>query len=269
MSVDFQTSRSWQSRRLDRKPLRFKALRVPKLKPAIVSPLFGLCCLAADVGNPERRVEHNVVVSEHDPKVRIELPKPVQYIGGDRFVLLEIADCELHAFVEANGEGKVRRLYWIQFEGYLPTKPELKHTYNSPWHTAIGGLDFYVDVWIRRQTDKITPGSDAEHLVALLRSKEYKLPGEMMFARLVHLLDKQKRKELMIIYAEDLASTGFTADELKKGGKAYDQWPAIKRSLVQRAKNRIRIKNAQFVGANPEVPQRCAARCESGLAIGW
>ena len=30
-----------------------------------------------------------------------------------------------------------------------------------------------------------------------------------MYVRLVHLLDKEKRKELMIIYGEDLAPTGF------------------------------------------------------------
>ena len=50
------------------------------------------------------------------------------------------------------------------------------------------------------------------------------------------------RKELMIIYGEDLASTGFTAADLKKGGKAYDQWPAIERNLVERAESRIKIK---------------------------
>ncbi len=33
----------------------------------------------------------------------------------------------------------------------------------------------------------------------------------MKYVRLVHLLDEQRRKELMIIYGEDLAPTGFTA----------------------------------------------------------
>ena len=57
-----------------------------------------------------------------------------------------------------------------------------------------------------------------------------------MYVRLVHLLDEQKRKELMIIYGEDLAPTGFTAADLKKGGKAYDQWPVSENGLVKRAK---------------------------------
>ena len=41
----------------------------------------------------------------------------------------------------------------------------------------------------------------------------------MMDVRLVHLLDAEKRKELMIIYGEDLASTGFTAADLRKRAK--------------------------------------------------
>lgn len=59
----------------------------------------------------------------------------------------------------------------------------------------------------------------------------------------MHLLDEQKRKELMIIYGEDLAPTGFTAADLKKGGKAYDRWPTIEKRLVERAKKKIKIES--------------------------
>src|ERR1700759_2394457 len=86
---------------------------------------------------PERKVSGNVVTSERDPKVRIELPRTVQYAGADRWVLYDIADCELHAFVEADKDKNVQRLYWIQFEGYVPTRPELHHTYDSPRHETI------------------------------------------------------------------------------------------------------------------------------------
>ena len=53
-----------------------------------------------------------------------------------------------------------------------------------------------------------------------------------MLVRLVHLLNEQKRRELMIICAEDLAPTGFTAADLQKGGKARNQWPAIEKGLI-------------------------------------
>ncbi len=193
--------------------------------------------------NPERKVEHNVIVSERDPKVRIELPKTVQYVGADRWILLDIADCELHAFVEADGQGNVQRLYWVQYEGYVPTRPELKHQYNSPRHTTIGGLDFYVDTSIRARNEKVTARSDREHIETLIRAKGYKMPAGMMYVRLVHLLDEEKRKELMIIYGEDLSPTGFIAGDLEKGGKAYDQRVAIEKGLVERGKKKIVIED--------------------------
>jgi len=185
---------------------------------------------------PERKAEGNVLTSERDPKVRIRLPESAQYVGADRWVLYDIADCELHAFVEADPQKNVERLYWVQFEGYLPTKPELAHEYDSPRHVQIGGLDFFVDTWVKSNDARQRPGSDGEHIRALIRAKGYKLPAGMMCVRLVHLLDEQKRKELMIIYGEDVAATGYTAADLDKGGKAHnDRWPAIEKGLIERA----------------------------------
>jgi hypothetical protein len=45
------------------------------------------------------------------------------------------------------------------------------------------------------------------------------LAGLLREARLLHLLDEEKRRELMINYGEDLLPTGFTAGELSEGGK--------------------------------------------------
>jgi hypothetical protein len=216
------------------------------LRWAIVLFLATAGSLGAQTSTPERKVENdNVIISERDPKVRIELPKWATYVGADRWVLYGIADCELHALVEAK-EKNVQRLYWIQFEGYLPSEPELKHQYDSAWHTTIGGRDFYVDTWTSGNGDKTTPGSDLEHIQALIRAQGYKMPAGMMIVRLVHLLDEQKRKELMIIYGEDLAPTGFTAADLQKDGKAYDQWPAIEKDLVERAKSKIKIERTEL-----------------------
>jgi hypothetical protein len=211
------------------------------VKSAIVVIFFG-CCLAAAATAPERRVENdNVIISERDPKVRIELPQSVQYVGADRWELYDIADCELHAFVDADEHKNVQRLYWIQFEGYLPSKPDLHHKYDSPRRAMIGGLDFYVDTWVKLTSEKITPGSDEEHIQSLIRAKGFKLPAGMMSVRLVHLLDQARRKELMIIYSEDVAPTGFTAADLASGGKAHDRWPAIEEGLIERAKENVRI----------------------------
>jgi len=84
-------------------------------RPIVVLALSFLCgaTLMAQAAPPERKVVGNVVTSERDPAVRIELPKAAQYVGADRWVLYGIANCELHAFVEADAQKKVQRLYCI------------------------------------------------------------------------------------------------------------------------------------------------------------
>jgi hypothetical protein len=208
-----------------------------RLLSLAIAPAF----LFQQPGAPERKVAGSAVSSSHDPQVQIHLPESAQYVGADRWILYGIADCELHAFVEADAQHIVQRLFWIQFEGYVPSKPELAHTYDSPRHTAIGGLDFYLDTWPRADGEQTKPGSDREHMEALILSKGYKMPAGMMYVRLVHLLDANKRKELMIIYGEDLAPTGFTAAELAEGGKARAQWQALENALVARALKSISL----------------------------
>ena len=200
--------------------------------------------LTAQSTSPERRVTNNVISSERDPAARIGLPKTAHYVGADRWVLYDIADCELHAFVESDAEKTVRRLYWVQFEGYVPSRPQLHHTYDSPKHTTIGGMDFFVDTWVRTKEEPSKSGSDVEHVLALVNAKGYRMPAAMMYVRLVHLLDEAKRKELMIIYGEDLPSTGFSATDLNEGGKAHDRWPGLADALLKRAEGRLRIEAA-------------------------
>jgi len=207
----------------------------------ILAMQCALLCGSLAGANPERKIEGSRVISQHDPAVDIRLPNSAQYAGADRWILYDIADCELHAFVEADAQHNVQRLYWVQFEAYVPSRPELKHTYDSPQHTQIGGMDFYVDTWARASNEETTPGSDREHIEALIRAHGYKMPPGMIYVRLVHLLDEQKRKELMIIYGEDVAATGFAAADLGEGGKAHDRWPQIAKGLVERAQQKIAV----------------------------
>lgn len=163
-------------------------------------------------------------------------------MGADRWVLYGIADCELHLFVEADGDQKIERLFWIQFEQYLPTKLDLHHHYESQRRTRIGGMEFLVDTWMKSPNDNVTSGSDEEHVLNLLKARKYKLPADMISVRLVHLLDDATRKELMIIYSENAERTGFQTADLRKRGKALDQWPDIESGLIARATASVRIQ---------------------------
>ncbi len=65
-----------------------------------------LCCsvMGSQEKSPERLVRANVLTSERDPSIQIELPKQVRYVGGDRWLLFGIADCEIHVFVQADAK---------------------------------------------------------------------------------------------------------------------------------------------------------------------
>ena len=108
-------------------------------------------CLSCRAAAPERAVLDNTVISSSDPGVEIKLPRYVHYLGSDRFLLTDprlgnFDACELYVFVDPKDGRHGDRFYWIQFEAYLPDHPSLQHTYYSPRHATLGGLDFYVDL---------------------------------------------------------------------------------------------------------------------------
>ena len=196
-----------------------------------------------------RTVSRNSVFSPRDPRARVVLPAQAAYVGSDHWVLFGIANCDLYAFVRADRAKNVQALYWVQFEGYIPSMPALQHRYDSPRHATMGGLDFYVDTWTESNPHGVRPpntnaleaairakgyavpsgihtGSDEQHLYALLERKGYRMPVNLMGVRFVHLVDSQKRKELMIIYSEPLSVS-------------------TKSTLVRRAEELIRIETLQ------------------------
>ena len=209
--------------------------------------LIPLLCLLAfsQAKAPERHVnvEGSYLVSDHDPKVKIELNEDARYMGADRWNLYDVADCEVHAFVDGSRHTqKIERLYWIQFEQYLPEKADAKYEYDSPRKMNIGGLDFYVDTWVRSNGAPSKAGSDREHVEKIIADKGWKMPAEgMMYTRLVYLPDSSKRKELMIIYGEYLEPYGLTAADLDEGGKAHARWPELEKGMLERLQDRMVI----------------------------
>lgn len=201
---------------------------------------------AGGVAAPERTAAGHAVISRRDPAVEITLPGSARYVGTDRFLLSKPAlgnteACDLYAFVEADKGRQVGRFWWVQFEGYLPSQPDLQMTYDSPRHVTIGGLDFYVDAGVSHAGRVQEPGSDGAHFYSLLASHGYRR-GDLMWVRLVHLTDATKRKELMIIYAESLAPTGFSAAQLGEGGAEHARWAAIEDRLIRRAEQSLRLR---------------------------
>lgn len=207
--------------------------------------LVALCALlsigsASLAASPERVVRGNKVVSQADPAITITLPRSARYLGADRWDLYDICDAEVHVFVEADADRNVKALYWIQFEQYLPNNTHI-YNYTQDEPVTFGGRAFWRQARFGASDQPPRAGSDLEHVQAIVRRAGYRWPAHTMNLRLVHLPDASNRKELMFIYLEDLASTGYTSDGLLDGEQPRPEWQAIQQGLVERAAQRIKL----------------------------
>lgn len=184
-----------------------------------------------------RTVEGQVLTSPELPAVRLEVDPTFAYAGGQSFVLAGVARAEQHLFVEAGENGHVQRLWWFQFEGYLPDAPHAYDYSDDPERRSLGGHEWTVRPIVTRvDHSDADPPSDGDMAEALLRSKGYALPDEIAGVRLVRLLGDDRRNELMIIYMEDLALEGGKLAELNAERRA-----AIASAVVERAVSGLRV----------------------------
>jgi hypothetical protein len=191
---------------------------------------------------PPRSVKDQVLTSTEMPALRIEFDKGFKYVGGHSFILYDVAHAEQHFFLDADKEGRVKRMYWVQFEGYLPTNSNV-YGYKVNKTQVIGGLEFIADAYARNiKANPGRPDSDGARARAFLEGKGYRMASDdVLSQRLVHLIDDSKRDELMIIYLEDLSAMGLTAVDLAEGGRAAPQWGEISNGLLDRAVKGMKI----------------------------
>jgi hypothetical protein len=202
---------------------------------------------AAGQAAPIANVKANRVMHPGEG-ITVRVPRSATYVGGERFKLYGVADAEVHVFVEPGAGKRVGKLYWVQFESYLPSRPELAYNY------ADGNRRIDLDgtaTWLRSGPvstgGPMRPGSDREHVIGILKRAGYPIPGEVMNVRLVQILDDPKgtgrgRRELMVIYSEDLAPTGKTLAELTTDGKPNAAWAPIEKALIRRATKAVSVE---------------------------
>jgi hypothetical protein len=150
-------------------------------------------------------------------------------------------------FAESDANKRLTKLYWIQFEHYWPSKPDLTHDYTKDRRTQHWGRTTWVQTGLGAASAPPRAGSDTEHMRAILERAGYKRPAEMMNVRLVQLLDDPQgtghgRDELMLIYGEDLSHTGKTLAELTTGGKPNANWTPLEQPLIDRATKAFSIE---------------------------
>jgi hypothetical protein len=203
-----------------------------------------LCAVAGtpDSQPPIRRVENQTLISGSLPAAMLTFAPAFKYAGGQRFPLYGVAEAEQHFFVDADKAGNIRRLYWLQFEHFLPDNT---HTYDyKPEQTAnLGPLVFIHDTKVFTDYTNLgwTPDSDGGHALALLAAAGLRLPKVVERIRMFHLPNKDNRSELMIIYVEALAP-GSLPGGVTGETPVDDRFPEIAKATLAHAQAGLTIR---------------------------
>ncbi len=189
-----------------------------------------------------RTVSANELTSPGDPAVVMQFSPEYRHLGGQQFILYGVADTEQHFFIETTPDDRLKSLYWLQFEAYLPDNSYSYDYDDSPLRLSIGEYEFFVDTApVRSDPTRRRRGTDGGLARQFLSSKGYELPQDYAYARMVHLTDESRRKELMIIFIVDLAPLGVTGTALQQGGADEQRWPEIEQSHLDRVRESITL----------------------------
>jgi len=162
-----------------------------------------------------RLVKRQVLTSTSLPPIRIKFDKAFKYVGSQSFILYDRAQVEQHFFVNADKQKRIKRMYMMQFEGYLPN---IKATYDYPVTKTVtlGGQTYIVNsegIPNVPAVLKQNPQSDVTRAASFLDSKGYRISESIMFQRFVRLVDDAKRNEFILLYVEDTATGAFAENE--------------------------------------------------------
>lgn len=191
----------------------------------------------------DRSVSENTLVSHRDPSIALQFDPAFRYLGGQKFVLYGVADAEQHFFVAVNDDRELTSLYWIQFEEFLPSNSYEYDYGDSPAQLNINDYNFYLDTAAVKSNPKNRKrGSDGSLARKFLQSKGYSIPHEYVYARLVHLPDSSRRKELMIIFIGSQALHGFEPADLEEGGKNAQVWLELEKKHLQKIRETLTLR---------------------------
>ena len=139
-----------------------------------------------------RTVSGNSIQSQFDPAATVSFSDEYEYIGGQKFVLYGVADTEQYFFVEKTPEGRLKSVYWVQFEAYLEDNDYSYDYSDSSGSTNIGGYNFVVDqeLFVSNPDAKRRKGTDGAAYRQFVTDKGFDLPKDAYYARLVHITDE-------------------------------------------------------------------------------
>jgi len=159
------------------------------------------------------------IESAMQPQIRLDIDTALTHVGSQRWILYNVAQAEQHLFAQRAADG-VKRFLWVQFEEYIPSSNG-KYDYSKSAPISAFGRELRVDkrLW-QVPTTETRPESDGAYARKMLREHGITLPSHMLYERFIYLPDSTGRRELMVIYAEDVRSVGAEASTLEGSPEA-------------------------------------------------
>jgi hypothetical protein len=201
------------------------ARRIFLVAAVLVSSLLlsSVAYTQSDAEGQGRHVKGQILTSASLPAIRIRFGKAFKYVGSQHFILYDRAQVEQHFFVDADKQQRIKRMYMVQFEGYLRN---ISGSYNYPVTktVSLAGQSYIADAEIVqnvRAAIKQDTQSDVARAASFLESKGYRIGEGIIFQRFVRLVDGAKRNEFILLYVEDFSGTGFDAAEKEKAMREF------------------------------------------------
>ncbi len=185
--------------------------------------LSSIAYAQSDVDSQTRRVKGQILTSASLPPIRIKFGKAFKYVGSQQFILYDRAQVEQHFFVDADKQQRIKRMFMVQFEGYLPNVSG-SYNYSVTKTVSFAGQSYIVDAEVIPNVPaaiKQNAQSDVARAASFLEGKGYRIGEGIVFQRFVRLVDEAKRSEFILLYVEDLSGAGVDAAEKEKAMQEF------------------------------------------------
>ena len=190
-----------------------------------------------------RHIKDGTIFSDALPKVRLDIPRDVRFIGAQRVNLNGKAEAEQYVFARSGRNKIVDRFYLIQFEYFFQTN-NLTYNYATMQTAQVGDFQFNHDVKSFSSLGDLLQkdqGSDGQAMERLLESKQLVLPRNAVLVRMFYLPSADHRTELMIVYGEALPQN--TNVPLREGGVPLDtEAPSSAQKFLKHARQGLIVR---------------------------
>lgn len=193
--------------------------------------------MPASADDTSRPVNDNIVLSSTNPSLAIKIDESLSFLGRHPIRIRDVAAGERIVFADTDGT-KVRRLFILQFEGFLPGIDGY-YRYDLSASPVVAGYPFRSNGFAFNLAASLEnePGGEAADTGRFLVAQGLEAPRDWAMWRSLTVTDVARRNELILFYVEDAADHGLTLAEIYEPGtfRATPAWIRLQAEMEQRA----------------------------------